>query len=182
MKTTLSLLLALAALPLLAGQLADFNSGLGRVLLAGKPGFEDGFECSFQEDAIAPAPGKVLRVALSTPKQKPHARFDVSVMISPEEAAAVKALAFDVRADKPAAVSWVSLYFFPAKRVKVHMIAPSGTWRGAKPNEWKHVEIPVSAFKVLGGEMKIEDARQVCLSFFCNAPVELEFANIRLIE
>ena len=62
------------------------------------------------------------------------------------------------------------------------MIAPSGTWRGVKPNEWKHIEIPVSAFKVLGGEMKIEDARQVCLSFFCKAPVELEFANIRLVE
>lgn len=181
MKNTLLLTLALLACPLFAGTLADFSSDLGRVALGGRPGFTEPFEAEFIEDAIAPAPAKVLKVELARPKEK-SARFDVSVRISAEEAAKAKALAFDVRADKPASVWWISLYFFPEKRQRVHMIAPSGLWRGTKPNEWKHIEVPVDKFVVKAGEMQITDARQVFLSFFCYGPVELQIANIKLLE
>ena len=181
MKKALLLALAAAAFPLFAGDLADFSSGLGRVTLAGKPFFSEPFEPEFIEDAIAPATAKVLKVKLAAPKEK-SARFDVGVPISEEEAAKAKTLSFDVRADKPASVGWISLYFFPRKRVKEHLIAPSGLWRGTKPNEWKHIEVAVEKFNVMGGEMQITDARQVCLSFFCYGPVELQFANIKLLE
>ena len=181
MKKTLLFVLAALTLPLCAGELADFSSGLGRVVLAGKPFFTEPYEPEFIEDAIAPAPAKVLKVKLAAPKEK-SARFDVAVLISAEEAAKAKALSFDVRADNPASVWWISLYFFPQKRVKEHLIAPSGLWRGTKPNEWKHLEVPVDKFSAKGGEMQITDARQVCLSFFCYGPVELQFANIKLLE
>ena len=181
MKRMLLLALAVAVSPLFAGDLADFGNGLGRVALGGRPGFTEAFEPEFIEDAIAAAPAKVLKVKLAAPKEK-SARFDVNMRISAEEAANAKSLAFDVRADKPASVWWISLYFFPEKRQRVHMIAPSGLWRGTKPNEWKHIEVPVEKFIVKDGEMQITDARQVFLSFFCYGPVELQFANIKLLD
>ena len=182
MKKILLLALVAFSLPLFAGTLADFGNGLGRAVLSGGSFFSAPFETEFVDDAIAPAPGRVLVVKIPAPKGK-HGRFNLAVLISAEEAAQAKAVAFDVRADNPSAVSWASHYLFPIpKKDKGHLIAPSGSWAGTKPNEWKHIELPIDKFRVVNGEITPAEARQVYLSFFCVAPVELRFANLKLLD
>ena len=182
MKKFLFLALAAVAFPLFSGTLADFSDGLGRAVLSGKSFFSGDFETEFLDDEIAPAPGRVLSVKIPAPKSR-NGRFNLSVLITPDEAAKATAVAFDVRADKPAAVGWASHYLFPIpKQDRGHLIAPSGSWNGMKPGEWKHVELPIAKFRPVNGGIAPADARQVYLSFFCNAPVELRFANIRLLE
>lgn len=184
MKRLLISALALAAaLPALAGKLADFTDGKGRAGTWSPPR-----EVVAQPDAeviddAEVSSGKALKAVTSALQgERRFSRYDVVVKLEPGEAAKAKKIDFDVRIGDPKAFGWGGVFFFKEKRGKEH-VARVLRRNDFTVGKWQHFSIPVNELvNTKNTGITADEAGQLVLSFFYYAPVEIRVANIEFIE